>query len=864
MPYLKENNQRELFRKIIEEQLIGPGSDIFGFPPEEELISSSPRHHYYAGILFPTSFLTERNLTNAREEGKEDNDDDNTINLTEEDEENQGMKIEVTSFPEKDSITPPSNVYSSTFPMYCGFTFCIGNSIDKISIEVSYGKYKKPGSRKIKLLGKEYEVILSKIKECEEDGELITKFGEKFLTNKLDYSNEGVLSITEPLPEYNENGKQKSLLQTEFKKKIIEKLSAHQLPLQKLLRLLGNIYERKNYHFEKELNLKESNGWIKAAELQYLLKQIPDKHNDGKKFIKLQIRNAIKSSNPKYADCLFQIKLKVKDVCLLPYHEPLISAIDEDFNIIEYQYQDEKTFGKGSNCAAIWDPSGNPSWIETSFLPEVNVKSFSNNARPGDGNSDVLTLNNLSIWSTWGNNDYLANLKSFAEAYKNWTDNTQWEKIKDEAPVQNAIGLSLITKQKNTYNRLIRNIQYLQTNEEALLCFKLANTAMLIQMVVARDSRFEKNRDVGAVNGNTYADINFFRDYAASNGNKQPAYRPFQLAFLLMNVESTFNQNSQDRTDVVDLIWFPTGGGKTEAYLALTALTIIKRRIENVDDNTTAVLMRYTLRLLTSQQFERATYLICALEFLRGNVTGLNVKNLSLGNKKLSIGMWVGSTTSPNNFKELTTNSYYKDFFDDPTEEKNRFPITYCPWCGVKLTIPSGQKNNFGYVLTANALTLICQNNNCFFHGQNDRVLPIAFIDEQLYNAPPTLLFATVDKMVQLSHKDDAGKFFDNKLPPELIIQDELHLLTGPLGSMTGLYETLIQILCTTDQHKPKIVASTATTRNTGKIIKMMYGRELNIFPPQGVRYDDNYFSFVEKESKRKHIGKGLVNYILL
>ncbi|MEI7983065.1 MAG: helicase-related protein, partial [Bacteroidota bacterium] len=491
----------------------------------------------------------------------------------------------------------------------------------------------------------------------------------------------------------------------------------------------------------------------------------------------------------------------------------------------------------------------------TSFLPEADVKAFSNNARPGDGNSDVLTLNNLSIWSTWGNNDYLANLKSFAEAYKNWTDNTQWEKIKDEAPVQNAIGLSLITKQKNTYNRLIRNIQYLQTNEEALLCFKLANTAMLIQMVVARDSRFEKNRDIDSVNGNTYKDINFFKCYAANNVEKQPSYRPFQLAFLLMNVESTFNQESEDRTNIVDLIWFPTGGGKTEAYLALTALTILKRRIENVDDNTTAVIMRYTLRLLTSQQFERATYLICALEFLRENVAGLNVKDLSLGNEKLSIGMWVGSTTSPNNIHDLKANSYYNDFFEEPTEEKNRFPITYCPWCGVKLTLPSGEKNDYGYVLTKNALTLICQNNNCFFHGQDDRVLPVAFIDEQLYNAPPTLLFATVDKMVQLSHKDEPGKFFDQQLPPELIIQDELHLLTGPLGSMTGLYETLIQILCTTDKYKPKIVASTATTRNTHKIIRMMYGRELNIFPPQGVRYNDNYFSFVEKESKRKHIG---------
>ena len=151
MPYIEEKNQRELFRKTIEEQLIGPGSDIFGFPPEEELISSSPRHNYYAGMLFSSAFLDNNRLFAINEDGKEDNDDDNTIIITKEDGGTPGDNGDETTSPGKDSPTPAGHVYSSTFPMHCGLTFCVAEGTDKVTIEVSYGKYDKSESRKIKL-----------------------------------------------------------------------------------------------------------------------------------------------------------------------------------------------------------------------------------------------------------------------------------------------------------------------------------------------------------------------------------------------------------------------------------------------------------------------------------------------------------------------------------------------------------------------------------------------------------------------------------------------------------------------------------------------------------------------------------------
>jgi hypothetical protein len=176
---------------------------------------------------------------------------------------------------------------------------------------------------------------------------------------------------------------------------------------------------------------------------------------------------------------------------------------------------------------------------------------------------------------------------------------------------------------------------------------------MMIQMVIAKDIRFAKGRDFNELAGNDdslFNNIEFFKNYDNRN---EPIYRPFQLAFLLMNIEPTFDKESNNRNEIVDLIWFPTGGGKTEAYLALTALTIIERRLHNpgIDTNGVSVMMRYTLRLLTAQQFERATFLICALEFLRKKLEGSG-----LGNEEITIGMWVGGSTTPNNLDELKEN----------------------------------------------------------------------------------------------------------------------------------------------------------------------------------------------------------------
>jgi len=166
--------------------------------------------------------------------------------------------------------------------------------------------------------------------------------------------------------------------------------------------------------------------------------------------------------------------------------------------------------------------------------------------------------------------------------------------------------------------------------------------------------------------------------------------------------------------------------------------------------------------------------------------------------------------------------------------------------------------------------------------------IPVCLSDETIYQHPPALLFGTVDKFAQLAHKVngqnngrnadsrrifgtgnwEAGKPKDGYLPPDLIIQDELHLLLGPLGSAVALFESAVDQLCTReDGTRPKIISSTATTRNTQLQIAALFDRKVNLFPKPGVECDDSFFAFYKRRfksiddktpeylSKRKYIG---------
>lgn len=347
-----------------------------------------------------------------------------------------------------------------------------------------------------------------------------------------------------------------------------------------------------------------------------------------------------------------------------------------------------------------------------------------------------------------------------------------------------------------------------------------------------------------------------------------PAWRPFQLAFLLMNLRGIVDPLHVER-DIVDLLFFPTGGGKTEAYLGLSAFTLVYRRLTNpgIDSAGVSILMRYTLRLLTLDQLGRAAALICALELERKR------DPQKLGEWPFEIGLWVGMAATPNRMGRKGDN--------DPNTARTKtlkfqvdsslpapIPLENCPWCGQKFA-----PNSFELKPSADApedLRVVCVNRTCDFRGANP--LPILAVDEPIYRRLPSFLIATVDKFASLPWTGQVGTLFgkvqryDSKgfygscdggkgnrlpaplLPPDLIIQDELHLISGPMGSMVGLYEAAIDRLCSREVKgkviRPKIIASTATVRRAESQVRALFDRPtVEVFPPPGPNLRDSFFA---------------------
>jgi hypothetical protein len=364
----------------------------------------------------------------------------------------------------------------------------------------------------------------------------------------------------------------------------------------------------------------------------------------------------------------------------------------------------------------------------------------------------------------------------------------------------------------------------------------------------------------------------------------QPKWRPFQLAFLLMNLRGIAEPLCDDR-EVVDLLFFPTGGGKTEAYLGLAAFTLILRRLRNpgVASAGLGVLMRYTLRLLTLDQLGKASTLICALEL------GRQQDVEKLGDWPFEIGLWVGRAATPNRMGHKGDNDPESAraktiAFKNGSRASSPIPIEECPWCGTKFS-----KNSFQLLPTPDTptdLRVTCINRDCDF--SRGRSLPIVAVDEPIYRRLPCFLIATVDKFAAMPWTGEVGAFFGRVqrcdqhgfygpcqpnvghalpggrlLPPDLIIQDELHLISGPLGTMVGLYETALDALCTRElgsqRIRPKVVASTATVRRAENQIRALFNhRMVDIFPPPGPERRDSFFAVtqsVQQSNVRLYLG---------
>lgn len=308
-------------------------------------------------------------------------------------------------------------------------------------------------------------------------------------------------------------------------------------------------------------------------------------------------------------------------------------------------------------------------------------------------------------------------------------------------------------------------------------------------------------------------------------------WRPFQLGFILLALESTLDGQHPDRS-IIDLLWFPTGGGKTEAYLGLVVMTAFHRRLSRAvpDDGAgVAAIMRYTLRLLTTQQFQRAAAVMCACEAIRAGAVP-NVDSSGLGENPFSVGLWVGRGATPNSRKEA---------YVSRTDSSKPSPrqLKQCPCCHAQLNYDQSDNNS--------PVIVRCMSPDCALSASP---LPIMTVDDDIYARPPTLLIGTVDKFAQIVRKAETAQLFGvgTGAQPQLILQDELHLIAGPLGTLAGLYEAALDLILSADGSKPKIIGSTATIRRAPEQVLALFDRETCQFPPPGLDASDSGFAVVD------------------
>ena len=533
-------------------------------------------------------------------------------------------------------------------------------------------------------------------------------------------------------------------------------------------------------------------------------------------------------------DILFQVAMRCRPARgVLSYPDPPRISPDPEAEELALQYRSMPTFAVGHGCGVIWpEPVGGiVADVAVDYLPAVEVPPVTTElASLPDAVKEALLLARLQDSSF----DPLPGFRKLVSVYRAWQEGLAREILDARFEVPRAAVLERIA---TAVGRMEDGIALLESDAKAMRIFRLANRAMLLN--IAR-SNANTARSAEA----KFEDVDLTKLQADT-----VQWRPFQLAFLLISLRGLWDATHEDRK-IVDLIWFPTGGGKTEAYLAVAAFEMLRRRIIEGERGTgTAVIKRYTLRLLTIQQFERAGGLICALETLRR-------KGELPGGVPFSLGLWVGNESSPNDFA-AARGDFMKIVNAAGKVEGVKVPLKKCPVCATSI-VPAQKAEGFdgvGMREQNGRIELFCPNNDCSFHDS----LPISFIDDYLYGNPPTMLLGTVDKFAMLAWRHEARAFFGtgkDVLPASLIIQDELHLISGPLGTMAGLYEAAIDTVIAKLGPPAKYISATATIRRADDQIRKLYGRKGALFPPSGLDAADSFFSRVQKgESGRLYLG---------
>lgn len=593
-------------------------------------------------------------------------------------------------------------------------------------------------------------------------------------------------------------------------------------------------------------------------------------------------------------------------------------AVKAENDLLAMLYRRHVEFAVGHGIGVHVDVSPDPNYavrVRTRVVPTYEVpKTTPPTPADAEINPSFAKLEGLvldmKLLAETNPKQYRPKFKPLLDAYQDWIDREE-KQITDPAEGLahfKHVAQQAIARCRSTLKRIEAGLDLLDKEEKAAEAFQFMNRAMWLQrthsLFAERVRRGDEKPDMGTI------DI-----------PENRSWYPFQLAFILLNLPGITRFDHPERSEapeaIADLLWFPTGGGKTEAYLGLTAYTLGLRRLQGTvegrsGENGITVLMRYTLRLLTLQQFQRAAALICACEDIRR--TALSNDDSRWGKTPFRIGLWVGGSTTPNwtsDADEAVKSAHGgKPRMGAVGGVGSPHQLTNCPWCGTKIN-PGKHIKVEKYSEGACRTLIFCgaKFGQCKFSMKEapGEGLPVMVVDEEIYRRLPSLLITTVDKFAQMPWNGSVQMLFgqvdglcerhgfrspglaeaseeleingvhrakgstpsakvlpQNPLrPPDLIIQDELHLISGPLGTLVGLYETAIDRLCTWEVNgkriRPKVVASTATIRNAKDQLHALFLRRLETFPPNGLDIRDNFFSLQrpssEKTPGRKYIG---------
>ena len=847
---------REEYIDIIKAELMGPGSEFSLPDAEHELISSSPTSRYSVGILFPQGNAINQDndeTVPTEESGLESadtSDDVSRVNDPVVTKKQRTYEVDETADENLDEEIGMSTQY---MPSSMGITFLIKGNADLIRGSLSFATYRNAKvpdcaipylpddpdnyavpselahvivydkeSRVLRLIAsltaKEVRSIFERDTIPESEAQILQKIAYRF----VDYCSMGYVRIPHKIPEF-----------------VLDFTN-------------GDYADNEENH-----NLDGTD-----AKLVALRRRISDDIWS----VTVMLVNGLAESPVKSNRCIFQSKIEIGTdnnsfVFMESNPNSDVSAMDDEERSLDLLYRHKKIYGTGLGTSVDWeiDDNGKGSiWNDFFPITEVPSMSFSlpKNDLLGDGE---LSMKYLSDLDSSDRESKLKSMRSLVDLYRQWVEDLEKTAAKLDARYVSAAAKN-IQECKRAYQRMYAGIETLRSNDNAYRAFLFANRAMFMQRIhIAMQSEMaQANADRYPGDGEISDRLNGMDYSRESDANCR--WRPFQIAFLLMDINSIADDRSPERS-IVDLIWFPTGGGKTEAYLGLTAFTIFYRKLAHPKQSAgTAVIMRYTLRLLAAQQFTRAATLICACEYIRQDCAQKRHRYPAypLGKDPITIGLWIGGTHIPNKNKDADfhldklrkVSNYY--YVRNEKERHNKFQVLKCPWCGTKMVKDDKDKKlvgEWGYSMSGKHFYMFCPHEDCDFTKR----LPIQIIDEELYQTPPTLLFGTVDKFAMLPWDGRIGSFFgigsDNRTP-ELIIQDELHLISGALGTIVGLYETALDAICGQKGVYPKVIASTATIRRAKEQCSVLYNREVVQFPAPGLDAEDSFFA---KESVINH-----------